>query len=177
MRKAIITAVLALAAAAAVATASIRPSEVGGAIKAERPYGTASLTWLFLTAYDASLWTDAPVWSMKEPFALSIAYKMSFTREELVERTLEEMQRVVPGLSQGALARFEARLRKVYPDVRRGERITALYVPGLPVRFFHNGTMTSQVEDADFAEPFFGIWLSPRTSEPSVRAGLLRLSR
>lgn len=175
MRKAMITAVLAFAAAAAIATASIRPSEIGGAIKAERPYGTASLTWLFLTAYDASLWTDAPVWSMNEPFALSIAYKMSFSREELVERTLEEMQRVAPRLSKGAMSRFETYLKKVYPNVKSGERITALFVPGMPVRFFHNGTMTSQVEDADFAEPFFGIWLSPKTSEPSVRAGLLRL--
>lgn len=175
MRKAVIIAFALFG--AVLAAASIRPSEIGGTIKADRPYGTGSLTWLFLTAYDASLWTDAPVWSMREPFALSITYKMSFSREELVERTVEEMQRVSPGLSKEALGRFVSRLSKVYPNVKSGDRITALHVPNQPVRFYHNGVMTSDVSDADFAEPFFAIWLSPQTSEPSLRAGLLRLSR
>jgi hypothetical protein len=31
------------------------------------------------------------------------------------------------------------------------------------------------MEAGDFAEPFFGIWLSPRSSEPSIREDLLRL--
>jgi hypothetical protein len=158
-----------------VAFASVRPSELNGVINAPKPYGTASLTWLFLTAYDASLWTDAPQWSMNDRFALTIAYKMSFTREELVESTIEEMQKVAPGLSRETLAQFASSLAKAYPNVKSGDRITALHEPGKPVRLFHNGTMTSQIDDPGFAEPFFGIWLSPRTSEPSVRAGLLRL--
>ena len=175
MRKAVIIGLALFS--AVVASASIRPGEISGTIKAERPYGTGSLTWLFLTAYDASLWTDAPTWSMRETFALSITYKMSFSREELVERTVEEMKRVSPGLSDEALSRFGARLSKAYPAVKSGDRITALHVPSQPVRFYHNGVMTSDIADADFAEPFFGIWLSPKTSEPSLRAGLLRLPR
>ncbi len=158
-----------------VAFASVRPSELNGVITAPKPYGSASLTWLFLTAYDVSLWTDAQQWSMNERFALTITYKMSFTREELIESTIEEMQKVAPGLSRETLAQFASSLAKAYPNVKSGDRITALHDPGKPVRFFHNGMMTSQVDDPGFAEPFFGIWLSPKTSEPSVRAGLLRL--
>jgi hypothetical protein len=157
------------------AAASTRPSEINGFINAPTPYGTASLTWLFLTAYDASLWTDAPAWSMDTTFALTITYRMSFTREELVERTLEEMQRVSPGLQRAALTGFGTSLTKAFQNVDSGDRITALLVPGAPVRFFHNGKPTHQIAGVEFAEAFFGIWLSPRTSDPDVRAGLLRI--
>jgi hypothetical protein len=59
--------------------------------------------------------------------------------------------------------------------VKAGDRITAIHTPGQPVRFFHNGRMTASSEDSTFADPFFGIWLSPKTSEPSLRRALLRL--
>lgn len=161
---------------AVLAAASVRPGEIDGAIAADKPYGTASLTWFFLTAYEASLWTDAPRWSMDRPFALSLTYKLSFTRDELVERTLEEMKKVSPSLTRDVLARHGAALNSVYPDVKSGDRVTALHMPGEGVRFFHNGRLTGEVDDPSFAEPFFGIWLSPRTSEPKMRAALLGLS-
>jgi len=157
------------------AWAAVRPGEISGVIIAQQPYGTASLSWLIFTAYEASLWTDAPEWSMNTPFALSITYRMSFTREELVERTLEEMKRVAPRLTNADMIRFGVALESAYPNVKSGDRITALHTPGSAVRFFHNGKLTLQVTEPTFAEPFFGIWLSPQTSEPSVRAGLLNI--
>lgn len=173
MRK-VLAALVALSIVAS-AAASTRPNELNGVVNAPAPYGKASLTWLFLTAYDASLWTDAPVWSMDTTFALSITYRMSFTREELVERTLEEMQRVSPGLRRAELTGFGASLERAFQNVESGDRLTALMVPGTPVRFFHNGKPMHQIDGADFAEAFFGIWLSPRTAEPAVRRGLLKL--
>jgi len=176
MRKAFI-ALVASTALLASAWAAARPSELSDVIAAPKPYGVATLTWLFLTAYEASLWTDAPVWSKDSTFALVIVYRMSFTREELVERTVEEMARLSPQLDAAARDRVSRALGKAFPDVKSGDRITALHIPGRPVSFFHNGAPTSQIADTDFADPFFGIWLSPQTSEPSVRAGLLRLSK
>ena len=176
MRRALFAAVAAVA-LAATSAASIRPSELNGTIAAREPYGAASLTWLFLTAYDSRLWMDAPTWSMDVAFALSIDYRMSFTREELAERTIDEMRKVSPDLTPAMLARFGVSLSKAYPAVKSGDRVTALHTPGRTVRFYRNGRMTGEVEDPAFAAPFFGIWLSPKTSEPALRAGLLRLSR
>ena len=167
---------LALAVAAALAIpaiASTRPPELGNTITAEQPYGSGQLRWLVFTAYDAALWTDAPRWSMNAPFALTLRYRMSFTTGELVERTIEEMDRVSP--SNDAHAKFAQQLSRAFPAVSDGDRITALYVPGQPVRFFHNGRATAEMADPGFADPFFGIWLSPRTSEPRLREALLRL--
>lgn len=155
--------------------AMAKPAELQGVFQATEPYGRSSLRWLFLKAYDVHLWTDAPAWSMDATFALSIKYNMGFTSEELVERTLEEMKKVEPGLSGGRLAQFSTPLSRVLPAVKSGDRISALHVPGRPVRFFLNGRATGEMDAADFATAFFGIWLSPRSSEPSIRRDLLRL--
>ena len=39
--------------------------------------------------------------------------------------------------------------------------------------FFYNGTWVGSVEDPDFAPAFIAIWLSPKTSRPAHREGLL----
>lgn len=174
MRKVLIACVAVLGLAGA-AWAMARPLELGRTISATEPYGSGSLAWLVFTAYDATLWTDAPQWSMNAPFALTLRYRMGFTSEELVERTIEEMAKVSPATPKGALARYGAALKRAFPAVKDGDRITAMQVPGQATRFFHNGTPTADIADAGFADPFFGIWLSPRTSEPKLRAGLLRL--
>jgi hypothetical protein len=168
-------AAVAVAVIAVSAAAMTRPAELSPSIDATAPYGSGSLSWLVFTAYDATLWTDAPQWSMNAPFALALRYRMSFTTEELVERTIEEMVKINPSIPKDALGRFGAALTRAFPAVKDGDRITALHMPAQAVRFFHNGRPTAEIADAGFADPFFGIWLSPKTSEPRLRAGLLRL--
>ena len=40
-------------------------------------------------------------------------------------------------------------------------------------RFYYNGTWVGTIEDPDFAPAFIAIWLSPETSRPAHRDGLL----
>lgn len=174
MRNVLIACVAVLGLAGA-AMGMTRPLELGSTINATKPYGSGSLTWLVFTAYDATLWTDSTQWSMNAPFALTLLYRMGFTSDELVERTVEEMAKVSPATPKDALARYGAALKRAFPAVKDGDRITAMHVPGQGTRFFHNGTPTADITDAGFADPFFGIWLSPKTSEPKLRAALLRL--
>lgn len=174
MRKNLLAAAVALAVTAS-ALAMTRPAEIADSINATRPYGSGSLSWLFLTAYDASLWTDAAQWSMNEPFALTLVYRMSFSTEELVDRTINEMKAIAPGISDVRLDRYRAALSRAFPSVKSGDRITALHTPGAAVSFFHNGKPAGDSHDATLAEPFFAIWLSPKTPEPKLRAALLRL--
>ena len=155
--------------------AHAKPAELQGVVQAREPYGRSSLTWLFLKAYDVSLWTDAPTWSMDTTFALTIQYNMSFSSEEIVERTLSEMKKVAPSLTDRQLQQFAQPLAQLLPAVKSGDRLSALHIPGRPVQFFLNGRGTGQMEAEGFAPAFFGIWLSPRSSEPGIREDLLRL--
>ena len=70
-------------------------------------------------------------------------------------------------------ARWLKRMTQLFPDVKDGDRLTGVQRPGVATRFFLNGQFRGEVADADFTRLFFGIWLSPRTSEPRLREQLL----
>jgi hypothetical protein len=157
------------------AFAAAKPAEIASTIKAEQPFGHGSLTWLMIKAYDADLWTDAPRWSMQAPFALTLTYNMSFSVDEIVSRSVKEMKRDNAALSAADLARFRKFMTGAFTSVKSGDEITGLHTPDGTTQFFTNGRPTGQIKDPDFAQAFFGIWLSPSTSEPLLRARLLRL--
>jgi len=150
------------------------PPEIATIIHAQQPFGEGQVRFLFLNAYTASLWTDAASWSLDAPTAMAIHYGMGFDTDDLVERTIKEMRHVDPNLSDAELTKLTAQLNKVYPPVKAGDRLTALYLPGKPLAFFYNGAPTSSIDGA-YAKDFFGIWLSPDTSDPSLRKKLLKL--
>lgn len=166
------------------------PAEVASLIHADRPYGVGKYAVLFITAYDAELWTDAPVWSMSAPFALTLRYHMGFSSDYLISRTLREMKHVDPTLSDAAVARYRKAMAFFAP-ASSGDEMTMLYQPAQAgkaesVRFLKNGAPTGEISDSSFgasadadahgfAQDFFAVWLSPQTSDPDLRKSLLNL--
>ena len=97
-----------------------------------------------------------------------------FSAQDIARRSLKEMQRVGPFTpAQGE--RWQQALQAALPDVQAGDRLTGLYQPGQGVVFQKNGQQVGAVDDPAFARLFFGIWLSPQTSEPALRQALLAL--
>jgi len=151
------------------------PPEIASVIHAATPYGEGRYAFLLVTPYEAQLWTDAQQWSMEAPFALTLRYHMDFSTDDFVSRARSEMKHVDPSLSDATLDSYGAAMTKVFPPVKDGDEITALYEPGKPVQIFKNGSPTGSVAEAGFAAPFFGIWLSPVSSARSLRKKLLHL--
>ena len=149
-----------------------KPPELSSYIQAPSPYGQGTLTKLWIHAYDATLWTDARVWSMNEPFALSLRYGTDFDRGELVSRSIDEMQHS-GALSKDKIVYYTQQLDAIFPNVNEGDVITALYLPGEGTRFFYNGKPAGNIGDMELAQRFINIWLSPQTSEPKLRETLL----
>ena len=150
------------------------PPEIAAVIKSDKPYGEGHMNFLLIKAYNAKFWTDAQGWTMDSPCAMEIQYGMGFDTDDLVDRTVKEMKNVDPALSDTDIAKLTPELNKVYPPVKSGDRLTALYVPGKPIAFSHNGVPTGTI-DAGYAKDFFGLWLLPNTSSPSLREKLLKL--
>src|SRR5215469_12795934 len=136
-RKILLFALALFASAATAAPVGVEPPEIAGVIKSEKPYGEGHVNFLFIKAYNARLWTDASAWSMDTPSAMEITYGMGFDTEDLVERTIKEMKNVDPGLGDADIAKLTPELDKVFPPVKSGDRLVALYVPGKPVMFSH----------------------------------------
>ena len=174
MQRRTILAVLAAAALPAAARTS-PPAEVTDELPGARLRGAGRLTFLALHVYDARLWVGDGFAADRfetAPLALEIEYGRTLYGAKIAERSLEEMRRV-PGIDEEQAARWLEWMREVFPDVKKGDRVTGVHRPGESARFFLNGRLRGELRDADFARRFFAIWLGPRTSEPKLREALL----
>ncbi|APV48499.1 hypothetical protein BWI17_01630 [Betaproteobacteria bacterium GR16-43] len=137
--------------------------------------GEGRLRFLAIHVYDSSVWTSAPTaYTPNDLFALEIRYAISIKGKALSDRSLKEMK----GLGytdEAKRARWEAEMDRVFPDLRPGDRIVGVNVPGKGARFYGQDKFLGAIDDPEFARAFFGIWLDDKTSEPSLRAKMLKL--
>ena len=163
------------AAATAQAQAPATPPEVATEIPGAKLQGNGTLRFLGLRVYDARLWVGAAApgadWG-STPLALELDYARSLDGVKIAERSLSEMRRQGDIAADGA-ARWLGAMKELFPDVKAGDRITGVNVPGQGARFYVNGRLKGDLRDVEFARYFFGIWLSTKTSEPALRAALL----
>ena len=148
-----------------------KPPEIATSIHAATPVGSGELNKLVFHVYDASFWSDSGGIS-EPPYALSIVYDMDFTKEDLIERTVKELKHV-SSLPDDKLQHYSAQLSSIWPDIRKGDRITAFTGDAKQTVFYYNGKKVGQIGDTEFTTAFFGIWLSPKSSEPGMRKELL----
>ena len=144
-----------------------------------RLVGQGTMRFLGFEVYRARLWAqpgfDADNYAA-HPLALELTYHRAFTGAAIAQRSVEEMQRqasVPPTQAQ----RWQQRLTEVIPDVQPGDRLTGLYQPGQGMRLWRGNQELAAIDDAELARLFFGIWLSPQTSEPALRSALLARSQ
>ncbi len=137
--------------------------------------GSGTLRFLGLEVYEAQLWVrpgfDAKSWP-QQPLALELRYARDFSAKAIAARSVEEMQRQ-QAVSAAQAERWKAQLGAALPDVTAGDRLVGIYTPGQGARFIANGRESGKVADPLFARLFFGIWLSPQSSEPALREALL----
>lgn len=143
-----------------------------------RPRGTGPLRVFLFRVYDATLWTvnDAPnVLASTSPYALDIVYNAAVKSEDIVNTSIIEMARLRNVSSQATINAWTAAMKRAFPDVASGDRLVGVHVPRTGARFFHNGKLTAEVNDAAFSEAFFAIWLDEQTKRPELRRALLGL--
>lgn len=138
--------------------------------------GSAAMRFLGLALYDLRLWSPGPLVGdgAAQPLALELVYARNLVGARIAGRSLDEM-RGIGTVSETQAASWLAAMTALFPDVVAGDRLTGLQQPGKSAQFFFNGQRRGEVADADFTRLFFGIWLSPRSSEPKLRAQLLGL--
>jgi hypothetical protein len=159
---------------AAAASADMR-QQLQALLPQSRLVGQGRLTYWGLQVYDARL-LAAPGFNAAllatQPFALELAYLRDFSSRDIAERSIAEMRRA-GSFSEAKARAWVADMLRVLPSVRKGDQLTGLHRPGVGASFFVNGQASGEILDAEFAQLFFGIWLSPKTSEPQLRSALL----
>jgi hypothetical protein len=151
------------------------PRELQTALAEPVLSGRAKLGIWGFDIYNASLWIT-PFFKAADfanhAFAIELSYLRAFKREAIASRSMAEMARQA-NWNASPRAGWEQQMRDVFPDVRAGDRITGVNVPGVGARFLINGKTGGEIRDPEFARFFFGIWLSRESSEPKMRLELL----
>jgi len=151
-------------------------SPLAAALQGLRPVGQTRLRVWGFEVYDATLFATSgfdPERYGDQRFALELAYLRAFDGADIAQRSIDEMREQAT-LDDAQAQRWLAGMARLFPNVQRGDRITGLHQPGAGARFFLNGQSLGELPDDAFSRRFFGIWLSPKTSQPRMRASLLQ---
>ncbi len=151
------------------------PAEVMQALPQAQALGQTRLRVWGFQIYDARLWT-APAFSTqsfeRHAMALELTYLRAFAAADIAARSITEMRRSA-SISETQASQWQREMQRVFPDIKPGDRLMGVHRPGVGASFWFNGRPAGEITDAQFARLFFGIWLSPQTSEPAMRAALL----
>jgi hypothetical protein len=131
--------------------------------------GLGRLNFWGFHVYDANLYRGAAKDSQE--FALELKYQRAFSGEAIANRTADEMKSL--GVADAQATYWGKELAGILPNVEPGQTIAAVYIPKQGTSFFYEGRKISQIQGADFAKAFFGIWLDSKTSVPKLRTELL----
>lgn len=136
--------------------------------------GTGRLSVVFWDVYDATLYAPNGKWDADKPYALSIDYFREIEGPDIAKRSIEEMQK--QGLAdEEKSARWQTQMESIFPDVKNGSKITAIFTHKKSTDFYSNSKHIGSINDKEFSAYFFNIWLSKKTSEPELRMKLLGL--
>jgi len=167
-------AVMQVAAIAPSSTAT--PEHVSRYLEDSRPLGAGRLTFFGLHVYDAQLFVPRSYAGgdlMPLPFAIELTYARSLSGKAIADRSYDEIVKLAYG-SKEQRSRWREAMATLFPDVKSGQRLAGIHVPGAPTRFYLDGRYLGEVADPEFGRAFFAIWLDPRTSAPDLRRRLLQ---
>ena len=136
------------------------------------PRGGGRFTFFGLSVYDGWYWTAARGWPAREAYALDLVYHRDFDGTRIAERSVHEMANL-DYVTPDQRTRWGALMARIFPDVRKGDRLTGVHTDDGAVRYFHNGRAIGSIDEPGFARAFFGIWLDPKSSRADFRRKLL----
>jgi len=147
-------------------------SDVEKYIENPEVVGKTRLKVLFWNIYDATLYASQGKWNSEQPYALALTYLRDFEGKSIASRSIDEMRD--QGYSDDVkLATWYEQMNSLFPDVKEGETITGISDGNKTCHFYKNGELLGSIDDPEFTQQFFDIWLSEKTSEPKMRKELL----
>lgn len=159
------------------AAAPAAPDYIAQALPGARLAGQGEYRWMLLSIYSAQLWVGPAGYRPQAPdaagFVLELRYARDLDGRRIAQASAEQIAHVGAGTEAQRQAWLEW-MRRAFPDVRAGDTLAGLYAPGQGARFYLNGKVLAELPDPGFAQAFFAIWLSPRSSAAGLRTALLR---
>lgn len=153
------------------------PAYLQSQLPQARRSGQGEYRWWGIALYQACLWSPG---ALAEPaswpsFALELRYSRELQGKRIAEASIKEIKQLGLGQPQQHQQWLE-KMIAIFPDVKKDEQLSALYLPGKGLQFYRNQQKLALIDDPEFAQAFLSIWLDPRTSAPDLRQRLLGIS-
>jgi hypothetical protein len=132
--------------------------------------GQGKLRWMGFPIYLAELWSTDGTYQADRAFILSLTYFRGISQTQIVNASIEQMQKL--GAPVEEHPDWVEKLATVFQDVGESDNISGVFYPGDHAQFYFNFKPAGKL-DALLADHLAAIWLSPRTTEPSLRQALL----
>jgi hypothetical protein len=137
--------------------------------------GEARLQFMFWPVYDSRLFTPGGDYRQgQRPLRFEIEYRRNVNAQDLVSRTRDEWERQQP-ISMTE-QQWLQELARIWPDVAENDVLVLEINAQGESTFLINGSTLGAIAEPAFGERFLDIWLSPNTSRPELRLGLLGMN-
>lgn len=142
--------------------------------------GTGYRKKSLLTLYEGSLYLQQPnrdataVVSAEAPMAIRIQITSGFVSQQKMLAALDEgFQKSTSGNTAG-IADQLAEFRRCFADpINKNDVFVLSYLPGSGVLVHKNGKQKGRIAGNEFKQALFGIWLSDRPVDESLKQAML----
>jgi len=133
-----------------------------------RPVGQGEMSWLWFKLYDVTFYSETGRYQPGiYPQALTLTYARSIEREDLLNATAAEWQRL--GLGSAAdQQRWLTQLAGLWPDVTQGDKLTFYVDKSGAGHFWWHDKLLGSLADPHFSSSFLAIWLNDNSREPAL---------
>ncbi|EHK0031519.1 chalcone isomerase family protein [Vibrio parahaemolyticus] len=143
--------------------------------------GEAQLTWFVFDIYRSRLKAPNGQYLVStdvspHPFALEINYQRDISKQQLLEVTEEQWQKL--GFPKSSRQQWITQLSVIFPSIKNGDELTYI-TDGDKGQIIYRqaGTktqkMVGEITDERMNDAFLSIWLSPKTEFPKLRKQLI----
>lgn len=139
---------------------------------------------LFIEAYVACLYVPEPntdaerILSADEPQAVIMHITSGMvTRERLTTSLPKDLRRSTDDDLESIRPQVDLLLAMFDGEIAQGDTFRLIYLPDNGTQVWHNDIMKGVIEGLDFKRALFGIWLSEKPTQESLKSDLLRADR
>jgi hypothetical protein len=134
--------------------------------------------WMF-DVYVGSLYLGqkssdaAQVINADEPMAIKLHMLRDVSGEKMTDATREGFENATNGNTGAIKTEIDSFLAVFGDEATENNVYDMVYVPGKGVEVYVNGKLANTIEGADFKKALFGIWLSDKPAQKSLRDEML----
>lgn len=134
------------------------------------PKGSADFKRLMVKAVTIKLWEQADT-SINPTQVLQTKFAYGVEDKYLVEAIIRGM--LQRGIPRPRVGKWFWQIREFTPTVQKDDVITMVKT-AQSVSFYHNGSYIGAINNPQFGDDFFGVWLAPDSKYPQIRSQLLQ---